>query len=173
MERVGLELSGSGEGGSAKDDDRVVEANLMCERMGAFATNIAIRRLRSLADEGGYPRRFVQILGAEGERILREFREVVELYESLSGKQGRFLEKVKQRSPLRLKKVQQMRLLCEASDWQVSETLKAVVRKDYACITQTKIVEDGFNHARYVEASKNNRRSITSDHAYAAVIRSD
>eukprot|EP00971_Amphidinium_carterae_P351154 6491942-Amphidinium_carterae.1 len=173
MERLGLDVSGSVTAGSGTDDPRQHEADQLCEKMGALATSLAVRRLRSLADEGGFPRRFVQLLGDDAGTVLKGFKEMVDVYDSIEGYGSKFMMKVRERSPMRLRKVQQLRLLCERSDWQLSESLVEVVRHDFAGITQTKVVEDGFNHARYVESSKNNRRNITSDHAYSAVIRSD
>ena len=156
------------------DDPEVLAADELATILGNMAVSLVLRRLRSIEEVKLYPVGMVKLLTSEADACMKDFHDTIKIYQALDEYSGnKFFDKVRERGPLRNTKTMQYKALAEQGGWKVTAELLDQVRKDWTGLSQTKVVEDGFNVGRMTELNRNNRGEVRSDRCFDALIRSD
>ena len=116
---------------------------------------------------------FPGLLGEKAAEIAKRIRHSVELYDGISEHTGSWWEKIKQRSPMEMKKVEQVVMLLKKSEYRVTDQLASVVKADWSGVTQTKVIEDGVRTLRMQEQHKGFHKRLSDESTWLALMREE
>eukprot|EP00971_Amphidinium_carterae_P152037 3013500-Amphidinium_carterae.2 len=129
-----------------------------------------VRRLWSLAEHTIPPTCMAGVLGHRQAEIVQRMREVKQSMDTLEALHSPMCKRMKQRSPFKQCKTQQYMKLLEDSGWVVTAEVKAVVRNDFAGLTQTKLIEDGFRAERHAEVNAGTHSKVSALRTWSTLL---
>ena len=142
----------------------VVEERELVGKLADYALCLCMRRLRSLSwHTDTYPGMFALLLSQDQagvDHALKTMREDWDCWQVLRQQKGPFWKKLQQRSPFCTVHTEQIFRMLRESNWQVTPSIVQTVQRQFAAVTQTKIVEDSVRVGRVAETNKGMSKQV-------------